>query len=50
VSPANAQEFLALKNVVCVGGSWLVPTDALEQGDWSRITALARQAKALRKA
>lgn len=50
VSPANAQEFLALKNVVCVGGSWLVPTDALEQGDWSRITALAREAKALRKA
>lgn len=47
VSPANAAEFLALKNVVCVGGSWLVPTDALESGDWDRITALAREAAAL---
>ena len=47
ISPGNAREFLALKNVVCVGGSWLVPVDAMEQGDWSRITALAREALAL---
>lgn len=47
VSPANAAEFLALPNVVCVGGSWLVPADALAQGDWARITQLAREAAVL---
>lgn len=50
ISPGNAREFLALKNVVCVGGSWLVPVEAMEQGDWRRITALAREAVALRAA
>ena len=48
IAPGNAAEFLALKNVACVGGSWLVPGDALEQGDWARITQLAREAAALR--
>lgn len=49
IQPANAAEFLALKNVACVGGSWLVPADALEQRDWSRITRLAREASALQR-
>ncbi|MDB5929303.1 MAG: 2-keto-3-deoxy-phosphogluconate aldolase [Polaromonas sp.] len=44
VSMANAAEFLALPNVVCVGGSWLTPADAVASGDWARVTALARQA------
>jgi 2-dehydro-3-deoxyphosphogluconate aldolase / (4S)-4-hydroxy-2-oxoglutarate aldolase len=48
VSPANAAEFLALPNVVCVGGSWLTPADAMESGAWARITALAEQTKLLR--
>ena len=48
ISLQNAPEFLALPNVLCVGGSWLVPADALAQGDWARITALARQSVALR--
>ena len=47
ITTANAPEFLALKNVVCVGGSWLVPTDTLERGDWEHITLLAREAAAL---
>ena len=47
VTLANAAEFLALPNVACVGGSWLTPADALAQGDWGRITALAREASAL---
>ena len=47
VSPSNAAEFLALPNVVCVGGSWLVPSDALARGDWARITQLAREAAGL---
>ena len=49
IQPGNAAEFLALKNVACVGGSWLVPADALEQDDWSRITRLAREASALQR-
>ena len=49
IQPGNAAEFLALKNVACVGGSWLVPADALEQGDCSRITRLAREASALQR-
>jgi len=48
LTPENAPQFLALPNVRCVGGSWLVPPDALAAGDWTRITALAAQAKALR--
>ncbi len=48
VSPANAKEFLSLPNVVCVGGSWLTPADAVATGDWDRITRLAREATGLR--
>ena len=47
VTPQNATEFLALPNVVCVGGSWLVPPDALLRGDWARITQLAAAARAM---
>lgn len=49
VTLQNAPELLALPNVVCVGGSWLVPQDAMAQGDWSRITTLAAQTVKLRK-
>ena len=48
VTAANAGDFLALSNVVCVGGSWLTPADAVAQGDWARITQLARAACRLR--
>ncbi|MBB3179017.1 bifunctional 4-hydroxy-2-oxoglutarate aldolase/2-dehydro-3-deoxy-phosphogluconate aldolase [Variovorax sp. Sphag1AA] len=47
VHAGNAPEFLALSNVACVGGSWIVPTDAIAAGDWSRIEALAREASQL---
>lgn len=50
VTAANALEFLALPNVACVGGSWLTPADAVAAGDWGRVTALAREAAALRRA
>jgi 2-dehydro-3-deoxyphosphogluconate aldolase/(4S)-4-hydroxy-2-oxoglutarate aldolase len=50
LTPENAPQFLALPNVRCVGGSWLVPADALAAGDWARITTLAAQAKALGRA
>lgn len=47
VTPQNAGEFLSLSNVACVGGSWLVPADALTRGDWARIENLARAASQL---
>jgi 2-dehydro-3-deoxyphosphogluconate aldolase / (4S)-4-hydroxy-2-oxoglutarate aldolase len=43
----NAPEFLAQPNVRCVGGSWLVPADAMQAGDWARVTRLAQEAAAL---
>lgn len=49
VSAANAQEFLSLANVACVGGSWITPASAVAQGDWARITGLAKEAAALRR-
>ncbi len=48
ITLGNAPEFLALPNVVCVGGSWLVPADALAAGDWARITQLAKETRILR--
>ena len=48
ISQQTAPQFLACKNVACVGGSWLTPKDALESGDWARITALALAASQLR--
>jgi 2-dehydro-3-deoxyphosphogluconate aldolase/(4S)-4-hydroxy-2-oxoglutarate aldolase len=47
VNAKNAADYLALPNVVCVGGSWVAPADAVRGGDWGRITALAREAAAL---
>ncbi|MGZ5194542.1 MAG: bifunctional 4-hydroxy-2-oxoglutarate aldolase/2-dehydro-3-deoxy-phosphogluconate aldolase [Ramlibacter sp.] len=47
INADNAMQFLALPNVVCVGGSWLTPKDAVAQGDWARITKLAREAAGL---
>lgn len=44
ITPANYREYLALDNVACVGGSWVAPQGAIDQGDWGRITALAREA------
>lgn len=45
----NAPDFLALTNVVCVGGSWLVPANVAETGDWGRVTRLAMETQVLRK-
>lgn len=49
VTSANALEFLALSNVACVGGSWIVPNDAIVSGDWGRIETLARAASQLQR-
>ncbi|HET7715232.1 MAG TPA: bifunctional 4-hydroxy-2-oxoglutarate aldolase/2-dehydro-3-deoxy-phosphogluconate aldolase [Bauldia sp.] len=50
VGAKNAADYLALANVICVGGSWVAPPDALAQGNWTRITALSREAAQFRRA
>ncbi|HWT30195.1 MAG TPA: bifunctional 4-hydroxy-2-oxoglutarate aldolase/2-dehydro-3-deoxy-phosphogluconate aldolase [Propylenella sp.] len=49
VDANNAPAYLALPNVVCVGGSWVAPKEAVAAGDWTRIEALARRAAGLRR-
>ncbi|AMD01381.1 bifunctional 4-hydroxy-2-oxoglutarate aldolase/2-dehydro-3-deoxy-phosphogluconate aldolase [Halomonas chromatireducens] len=40
----NAEDYLALKNVMCVGGSWLTPKSLIDAEDWDAIRSLAREA------
>lgn len=44
IGPSNVQDYLALANVACVGGSWMVPQSALEAGDWRTIEQLSSEA------
>jgi 2-dehydro-3-deoxyphosphogluconate aldolase/(4S)-4-hydroxy-2-oxoglutarate aldolase len=46
----KARTYLALPNVICVGGSWVMPADAIAARDWKRIEMLAREAAALKPA
>ncbi|WP_406080969.1 bifunctional 4-hydroxy-2-oxoglutarate aldolase/2-dehydro-3-deoxy-phosphogluconate aldolase [Streptomyces zaomyceticus] len=48
VSLANARGYLSLPNVGCVGGTWMLPPDALAARDWARVETLAREAAAVR--
>ncbi|WP_128428064.1 bifunctional 4-hydroxy-2-oxoglutarate aldolase/2-dehydro-3-deoxy-phosphogluconate aldolase [Streptomyces cyaneus] len=48
IGPASAPDYLALPNVGCVGGSWMLPADAVAARDWGRIEALAREAAGLK--
>ncbi|MFB7866547.1 bifunctional 4-hydroxy-2-oxoglutarate aldolase/2-dehydro-3-deoxy-phosphogluconate aldolase [Streptomyces sp. NPDC056069] len=47
ITLASAPAYLALPNVACVGGTWMLPPDALAARDWGRVEALAREAAAL---
>jgi 2-dehydro-3-deoxyphosphogluconate aldolase/(4S)-4-hydroxy-2-oxoglutarate aldolase len=47
VSAKNATDYLSLPNVLCVGGSWVAPKDAVASGDWERVAALAKEAAAI---
>ena len=47
IKPTNAADYLALNNVMCVGGTWLTPSDLVQQKNWQAIEALAKQACAL---
>jgi 2-dehydro-3-deoxyphosphogluconate aldolase/(4S)-4-hydroxy-2-oxoglutarate aldolase len=44
ISADNAKDYLSLPNVLCVGGSWVAPAEALVSGDWAGIETLARHA------
>ncbi|MFI9200630.1 bifunctional 4-hydroxy-2-oxoglutarate aldolase/2-dehydro-3-deoxy-phosphogluconate aldolase [Streptomyces sp. NPDC053048] len=47
IGPDSARAYLALPNVGCVGGTWMLPPDAVRARDWDRVTELARQAARL---
>jgi 2-dehydro-3-deoxyphosphogluconate aldolase/(4S)-4-hydroxy-2-oxoglutarate aldolase len=48
VTPQNAPSYLALPNVLCVGGSWVASAAMMREGSWDRIEALAREASRLK--
>ncbi|MGV9272516.1 bifunctional 4-hydroxy-2-oxoglutarate aldolase/2-dehydro-3-deoxy-phosphogluconate aldolase [Streptomyces griseosporeus] len=47
IGPDTAPDYLALPNVGCVGGSWMLPADAVAARDWGRVEQLAREAATL---
>ncbi|KQV66243.1 2-dehydro-3-deoxy-phosphogluconate aldolase [Rhizobium sp. Root1220] len=48
ISLKNANDYLSLPNVICVGGSWVAPKELVAAGDWAGITKLAAEAAALK--
>ncbi|CAN7572046.1 2-dehydro-3-deoxy-phosphogluconate aldolase [Rhizobium leguminosarum] len=48
ISLKNANDYLSLPNVICVGGSWVAPKELVATGDWAGITKLAAEAAALK--
>lgn len=46
ISAKNYREYLQLPNVLCVGGSWIVPSDLIDNEDWQGITRMAQDAVA----
>ena len=48
IDAEKAKAYLALPNVVCVGGSWITPATALKAGDWATVTRLSLEASKLR--
>jgi 2-dehydro-3-deoxyphosphogluconate aldolase/(4S)-4-hydroxy-2-oxoglutarate aldolase len=44
----KAKAYLALPNVICIGGSWMAPRPLLAAKDWAQVEVLARGAAALR--
>jgi 2-dehydro-3-deoxyphosphogluconate aldolase/(4S)-4-hydroxy-2-oxoglutarate aldolase len=48
INVEKAKSYLSLPNVVCVGGSWVTPSDSIKAKDWAAITQLAKDATRLR--
>ncbi len=42
ISPANVGDYLSIKSVVACGGTWMVPTDLMDKGDWDGLAALVK--------
>ena len=49
LTQADVPEYLALRNILAVGGSWVTPADRVAAGDWAAIRGLAGQAARLRR-
>ncbi len=49
ISLKTARDYLALKTVLCVGGSWVAPKEAMAAGNWAEITRLAAEATGLER-
>ena len=47
VGPDNLNDYYRLANVMCVGGSWMLPKAAIDSGDWATVERLSREALAL---
>lgn len=47
IGPKNVADYLALKSVATVGGSWMLPADTVKAGNWDEVTRLSREAVAL---
>lgn len=50
ISIKNVHDYLSLRNILCVGGSWVAPAQVVAAGDWAQIESLAREAAALPRA
>ncbi len=50
ISMKNVGDYLGIRTILCCGGSWVAPADAVAAGDWARIEALASEAAALPRA
>ena len=49
IGPKNLLEYLQLPNVQAAGGSWMLPKDKVQSGDWQAVTQLSREASELSK-
>ncbi|QGW79092.1 bifunctional 4-hydroxy-2-oxoglutarate aldolase/2-dehydro-3-deoxy-phosphogluconate aldolase [Pseudomonas alkylphenolica] len=47
VNPGNVKSYMALPNVMCVGGTWMLDSGWIKNGDWGRITDCSAEALAL---
>lgn len=47
IGPKNLLEYLDLPNVQAAGGSWMLPKDKIQSGDWQAVTQLSREASEL---
>ena len=43
INPSNVQDYLALKSVIACGGTWMVPTELMDKGDWDSLAKLIRE-------